>query len=141
MRPLSLGLGLLICLLAGLPAEAGPVVAKIDLSQQRMRVSVDGAQRYVWAVSTGKAGYRTPTGSFRPFRLERVYFSKKYDNAPMPNAVFFLGGYAVHGTYRTGSLGRAVSHGCVRLAPGNAATLYSLIRKHGFGHVRILVTN
>ena len=59
----------------------------------------------------------------------------------MPNSVFFLGGYAVHGTYRTGSLGSAVSHGCVRLAPGNAATLYSLVRTRGFGNSRIIVTN
>lgn len=135
-----LGLALSAWLVAGLSAEAGPVVAKIDLSQQTMRVSVDGAQRYVWKVSTGKPGYRTPTGSFRPYRLARTYYSRKYDNAPMPNSVFFLGGYAIHGTYKTGSLGRAVSHGCVRLAPGNAATLYSLVQKHGLGNARVIVT-
>jgi lipoprotein-anchoring transpeptidase ErfK/SrfK len=136
-----LGLGLLIGLLSGLPALAGPVVAKIDLSQQTMRVSVDGAQKYVWRVSTGKPGYRTPTGTFRPYRLARTYYSKKYDNAPMPHSVFFLGGYAIHGTNKTGSLGSAVSHGCVRLAPGNAATLYSLVQKHGLGSARVVVTN
>jgi lipoprotein-anchoring transpeptidase ErfK/SrfK len=136
-----LGLGLLIGLLAGAPALAGPVVAKIDLSSQTMRVSVNGAQKYVWRVSTGKPGYRTPTGTFRPYRLARTYYSRKYDNAPMPNSVFFLGGYAIHGTYKTGSLGRAVSHGCVRLAPGNAATLYSLVQKYGLGSARVIVTN
>lgn len=136
-----LGLGLLIGLLSGLPAVAGPVVAKIDLSQQTMRVSVNGAQKYVWRVSTGKPGYRTPTGTFRPYRLARTYYSRKYDNAPMPHSVFFLGGYAIHGTNKTGSLGSAVSHGCVRLAPGNAATLYSLVQKYGFGQTRIVVTN
>lgn len=136
-----LGLGLLIGLLSGMPALAGPVVARIDLSSQTMRVSVDGAQKYVWKVSTGKPGYRTPTGTFRPYRLARTYYSRKYDNAPMPHSVFFLGGYAIHGTNKTGSLGRAVSHGCVRLAPGNAATLYSLVQKHGFGQTRVVVTN
>lgn len=136
-----LGLGFALCLLFSLPAEAGPVVAKVSLSQQRMRVSVDGAQRYVWAVSTGKPGYRTPTGSFTVKRLERSWYSRKYDNAPMPYSVFFLGGYAVHGTNATGSLGKAVSHGCVRLAPGNAAALYALAQQHGPGHVRIMVTN
>jgi lipoprotein-anchoring transpeptidase ErfK/SrfK len=136
-----LGLGLALCLFSALPADAGPVVAKISLSQQRMSVSVDGAQKYVWRVSTGKPGYRTPTGTFTPRRLERTWYSSKYDNAPMPYSVFFLGGYAVHGTNATGSLGRAVSHGCVRLAPGNAATLYSLVQKHGLGHARIVVTN
>lgn len=140
MRTRLWGLGLVLCLLWALPAEAGPVVAKISLSEQRMRVSVDGAQKHVWAVSTGKPGYRTPTGSFTPFRLERSWYSRKYDNAPMPHSVFFLGGYAVHGTNATGSLGRAVSHGCVRLAPGNAAALYALVQKHGLGHTRIVVT-
>ena len=94
-----------------------------------MRVSVDGAQKYVWAVSTGKPGYRTPAGSFTPFRLERSWYSRKYDNAPMPHSVFFLGGYAVHGTNATGSLGRAVSHGCVRLTNWDVEELAGLIEK------------
>jgi lipoprotein-anchoring transpeptidase ErfK/SrfK len=136
-----LRLALVIFLISTLSAEAGPVVARISLSQQRMQVSVDGTPKYVWVVSTGKPGYRTPKGSFTPHRLARTWFSRKFDNAPMPHSVFFLGGYAVHGTNKTGSLGRAVSHGCVRLAPGNAATLYSLIRKHGPGQARIIVTN
>jgi lipoprotein-anchoring transpeptidase ErfK/SrfK len=72
--------------------------------------------------------------------MERVYYSKKYDNAPMPHAVFFRGGYAVHGTYSVGSLGRPASHGCVRLAPGNAATLFSLVSQYGTGNSRIVVT-
>ena len=58
----------------------------------------------------------------------------------MPHSVFFHGGFAVHGTYAVGSLGRAVSHGCVRLAPGNAATLYSLVRAN-MGSSRIVITH
>jgi len=122
------------------PASAASVVARIDISTQRMTVLIDGVPRYNWAVSTARRGYVTPVGSFRPFRLERVYYSKKYDNAPMPNAVFFRGGYAVHGTYSVGSLGRPASHGCVRLAPGNAATLFSLVSRYGTGNSRIIVT-
>lgn len=56
-----------------------------------------------------------------------MHYSSKYENSPMPHSIFFLGGYAVHGTYAIRSLGRPVSHGCVRLAPANAATLYSLV--------------
>ncbi len=122
------------------PASAATVVARIDISTQRMTVLIDGVPRYNWAVSTARRGYVTPVGSFRPFRLEKVYYSKKYDNAPMPNAVFFRGGYAVHGTYSVGSLGRPASHGCVRLAPGNAATLFSLVSQYGPGNSRIIVT-
>jgi lipoprotein-anchoring transpeptidase ErfK/SrfK len=116
------------------------VTARISLSQQRMYVSVDGIPRYTWAVSTARKGYRTPVGSFRPQRLERMWYSRKYDMSPMPHSVFFRGGYAIHGTNYVKSLGRPASHGCVRLAPGNAAALYSLVRKHGMGGTRIVIT-
>src|SRR5262245_47768516 len=102
-------------LLFAFPAAAASVVAKIDLSSQRMYVTVNGVAKYTWPVSTARAGYRTPTGSFRPQRLERMWYSSKYENSPMPHSVFFLGGYAVHGTGAIGSLGRPASHGCVRL--------------------------
>lgn len=131
---------LIVSFSATAPASAASVVARIDLSSQRMTVLVNGVPRYNWAVSTARRGYVTPVGSFRPFRLEKVYYSKKYDNAPMPNAVFFRGGYAVHGTYSIGSLGRPASHGCVRLAPSNAATLFSLVAQYGTGNSRIIVS-
>lgn len=114
-------------LLSATPAMASSIVARIDLSAQRMRVYINGSERYVWPVSTARRGYVTPVGTFRPQRLEPIWYSKKYDNAPMPHAIFFLGGYAIHGTYATRWLGRPASHGCVRLNPGNAATLYSLV--------------
>jgi lipoprotein-anchoring transpeptidase ErfK/SrfK len=123
-----------------LPADAASVTAKISISNQRMYVSVNGVPKYTWAVSTARSGYRTPTGSFRAQRLERMWHSTKYDNAPMPHSVFFYGGYAIHGTNAVGSLGRPASHGCVRLAPGNAATLYSLVAKYGMGSTHIIVT-
>ena len=124
---------------APVSASAAPVVAKISLSKQRMTVTVNGVTKYNWAVSTARRGYRTPVGSFRPVAMKKMHYSSKYDNAPMPNSIFFLGGYAVHGTNAVGSLGRPVSHGCVRLAPGNAATLYSLVAKNR-GNTRIVVT-
>jgi lipoprotein-anchoring transpeptidase ErfK/SrfK len=131
---------LVISFAAAAPASAASIVARIDLSSQRMSVYVNGVQRYTWLVSTARRGYVTPVGSYRPIRMELVYYSKKYDNAPMPHAVFFRGGYAVHGTYSVGSLGRPVSHGCVRLAPSNAATLFSLVSQYGPGNSRIVVS-
>jgi hypothetical protein len=116
------------------------VVARISLSSQQMVVYVDGEARYDWAVSTARRGYRTPVGSFRPTRMNRMWYSRKYDNAPMPNSVFFLGGYAVHGTPHIRSLGQPASHGCVRLHPENARTLYNLIADSGMGHARIVIT-
>ena len=121
------------------PASASTVVAKIDISSQRMTVCVNGVPRYNWLVSTARRGYYTPTGSFSAKWLDPNHRSSKYENAPMPHSVFFHGGFAVHGTYAVGSLGRAVSHGCVRLAPGNAATLYSLVRAN-MGSSRIVIS-
>jgi lipoprotein-anchoring transpeptidase ErfK/SrfK len=112
----------------------------IDKSSQRMTVAVDGVRRYTWPVSTGKFGYGTPSGTFRPFRMERHHFSEEWDDAPMPHSIFFTyQGHAIHGSPYTARLGRAVSHGCVRLAPGNAAKLYSLVTRKGMGNTRITV--
>ena len=116
------------------------ILISINKLSQRMVVSVDGVKRYNWAVSTGKAGYTTPSGNFRPFRMEKTYFSKEFDDAPMPNAIFFTSrGHAIHGTYSTRWLGSPVSHGCVRLAPGNAALLYSMVQKQGMSRTRVVI--
>ena len=113
----------------------------ISKSQQQMIVAIDGGPTYRWPVSTGRSGYNTPNGSFNAIRLERVYFSKKYDDAPMPNSVFFYGGYAIHGTLEERRLGNAVSHGCVRLARENAAVLYAAVQAHGMSRTHIRITD
>jgi len=92
-------------------------------------------------VSTGVRGHDTPAGKFRPQRLERHWYSRQYDMTPMPYAVFFHRGYAMHGTMEAYNLGRAASHGCVRLRPDNAAILYSLVRRQGVANTRIVVMN
>jgi lipoprotein-anchoring transpeptidase ErfK/SrfK len=122
--------------LATTPANAD-VRVNISKSSQSMHVYVDGQLAYVWPVSTGRRGYGTPSGSYRAQRLEKRWFSTKYDNAPMHNAVFFRGGYAIHGTSYVSQLGTPASHGCVRLHPSNAAELYSLVQQHGRGKTRI----
>ena len=115
------------------------VRAEIDLSDQRLRVFVDGGLKHEWKVSTARRGYRTPLGSYRPIRLERKWFSRKYHWSPMPYSVFFHGGYAIHGTTEIKNLGRPASHGCVRLHPDNAAVLFDLVREYGMKHTRIVV--
>ncbi|MDE3177110.1 MAG: L,D-transpeptidase [Pseudomonadota bacterium] len=102
----------------------------VDLASQTMHVASSQGD-YDWAVSTGRPGHRTPTGHYRPQRMYANWRSHKYDNAPMPHAIFFRGGYAIHGTYATGQLGQVASHGCIRLAPENAATLFSLVAQEG----------
>ena len=98
----------------------------ISKSQQMMQVDTDEGT-YQWPVSTARKGYYTPTGSFHPYSLQPMHYSKKYDMAPMPNSIFFSGGYAIHATPHVGNLGRPASHGCVRLSPSHAATLYEMV--------------
>jgi lipoprotein-anchoring transpeptidase ErfK/SrfK len=126
-------------LLLGSQVALANVVAHIDLSRQVMTVTVGGAVYARWPVSTGRGGYSTPSGSFRPYLLKRMHYSRKYDNSPMPHSVFFRGGYAIHGTQYIKRLGRPASHGCVRLHPSNAAKLYRLVLRHGFGNTRIRI--
>ncbi|MCT8973547.1 L,D-transpeptidase [Microbaculum marinisediminis] len=121
-------------------SASSDVVAKISLSNQTMQVYVNGLRRYSWPVSTARSGYRTPTGNYRPIRMHRTYFSKKYHGSPMPYSIFFHGGYAIHGTNYVKSLGRPASHGCVRLHPSNAAALFSLVKRHGAGNTQIVIT-
>jgi hypothetical protein len=127
---------------AALPSPAPPAVtltAVIDLSSQRMSVAINGKAAHSWAISSGRAGYATPTGTFRPQWKARMWHSRKYDMAPMPHSVFFKDGVAVHATSAIGMLGRPASHGCIRLAPGNAATFYNLVARHGMASTRITV--
>lgn len=120
---------------------AASLVARVDIGSQRMTVSDGGRVIYSWAVSTGRKGYSTPRGTYRPQRLHRMWYSRKYDMSPMPYSVFYSGGYAVHGTNYVKSLGRPASHGCVRLATGNARTFYNLVQRHGRKNTRIVLTN
>jgi hypothetical protein len=117
-------------LCAGLGAAQAAVVVTVDKSAQELSVTVDGAQRYHWPVSTARWGYRTPNGTYRPQRLERKWFSRKYDWSPMPYSIFFNEGYAIHGSYEISRLGRPASHGCIRLHPENAALLFALVKEH-----------
>jgi lipoprotein-anchoring transpeptidase ErfK/SrfK len=120
------------------PASAG-ILAQIDQSRQRMRVYVDGSLAYDWPVSTARQGFVTPNGSYRVGLMAPMWYSRKYHGSPMPHAMFFRGGYAIHGTYAVGHLGRRASHGCIRLSPGHARALFRLTQS--YGGARIVIRN
>lgn len=121
--------------LSGATGALATVRIHIDIGSQRMHVT-SASGSYSWPVSTARPGYRTPRGAFSIKGLKRMHYSSKYDGAPMPHSLFFSGGYAIHGSYATRSLGRPASHGCVRLSPGHAATLFDMVRREG-GRVSI----
>lgn len=127
-------------LMLGQAAHADLLI-QIDKSGQRLTVTVNGEQLYEWPVSTGGEGYDTPSGTFKPFRMEIDHYSDEYDQAPMPYSVFFTQtGIAVHGTYEVRNLGHAVSHGCVRLSVKNAATLWRLVKQEKMANTKVVLT-
>ncbi len=136
--------------LLAVPAEAGGknrrsrapvlppiVVVNVSIASQTMSVSVNGWPEGYWRISSARSGYHTPRGSYRVTRMAREYYSKKYDDAPMPNSVFFYGGYAIHGTNHISQLGRPASHGCIRLHPSDSADLFELVEQYGMSRTRI----
>ncbi len=133
----------LVTMLLGATVQgwAAGLVARIDVGSQTMTVSQYGRVIHSWRISTARKGYVTPRGTYRPTRLHRMWYSRKYDMSPMPYSVFFRGGYAIHGTGYVKQLGRPASHGCVRLATGNAAQFYSLVKQAGRKNTRIVVVN
>ncbi|HEY6670100.1 MAG TPA: L,D-transpeptidase family protein, partial [Methyloceanibacter sp.] len=117
------------------------ILINIDKSQQEMTVFVDGVQRYTWPVSTGKPGYATPSGTYTPTSMNEIWYSKQWDNSPMPHSVFYMkDGHAIHGTHEVKNLGKPASHGCVRLSPENALTLYSMVEKTGMQNTQVVLS-
>ena len=137
--------GLLIAIAVVIGASsssfAARLVAHVDISSQTMTVHKDGRVIHRWKVSTGRSGYRTPTGTYGPKRMHTMWHSRKYQMSPMPYSIFFRGGYAIHGTNYVSELGRPASHGCVRLHTANAKRLFQLTRQVGPKNMRVRITH
>ncbi len=112
----------------------------IDISSQSMSIYSRGARQGSYKVSTGKPGHATPRGSWRVQRMARVHWSRQF-NAPLPHAIFFVGGVAIHATKGVHKLGTRASHGCVRLSPGDAARVYGMVARHGMKNTLVTVTH
>src|ERR1700726_2823422 len=144
MRPATLLPASLLAAALALPCASAAfanIDIAIDKNTQQMSVTVDGAPRYTWPVSTGRPGYDTPNGTFKVNRMDADHFSQEWDNAPMPHTMFFdMRGHAIHGFFDVKHLGLAVSHGCVRLAPANATVLFNLVKAEGMANTSVTVT-
>jgi len=139
-RPL-LAIAGVLAVAAQSSAARADILITVDKSAQQMTVEEDGALLYTWPVSTGMAGHDTPSGDFKPFRMERDHFSREWDDAPMPNSIFFTReGHAIHGSNHVKAIGTPASHGCVRLLPKNATILFDLVKQEGMNHTRVVLT-
>jgi len=117
------------------------ILINIDKSRQEMSVFVDGIEKYTWPVSTGKRGYSTPSGTYAASSMNEIWYSKQWDNAPMPHAIFYMkDGHAIHGTLEERNLGKPASHGCVRISRANATTLFALVKETGLKNTQVVLS-
>src|SRR5467141_4119611 len=107
----------------------GPVVVLVSLPLQTMHVYRNGILIGRSTVSTGSKGRSTPPGVFTILEKKREHYSKKYNNAPMPNMQRLTWtGIAMH----SGQLpGYPASHGCIRLPYDFSALLFDATSKGG----------
>ena len=138
MRLLLVTLTVLLGFMTG-PVFSAAVEARVDLSQQKMRVYQYGKLKYVWPVSTARRGKVTPTGTWKAKWLSKNHRSSRYNNAPMPYSIFYSGNFAIHGTNQIKRLGRPASAGCIRLHPENARVLFNMVQRSGLSNTRIRV--
>ncbi|MEM9359929.1 MAG: L,D-transpeptidase [Pseudomonadota bacterium] len=137
----ALGQGSLSSAPQAKPKPLAPTLhAHIDLTAQRMTIKTAGQTLHSWAISSGRTGHETPTGTFTPAWKAKMWHSRKYHMSPMPYSVFFNGGIATHGTNAVKRLGHPASHGCIRLTTPNARKFYQLVQRHGMKRTRIVVT-
>ena len=122
-----------------LPLDKTQIKIIVKKSIQRIFVYKNLKQLYTFKSSTGKPGHWTVTGTFKPISLERMHYSRKYFNSPMPWSVFFHRGFAIHGTENISRLGHASSHGCVRTHPVSARRIYNLVKRYGSKNTTIIV--
>lgn len=137
MRPFA---RLLVASAVGLttliPAIAqAKVYINVDLDSQTMHVESKD-QTFDWKVSTGKAGYETPNGTYKVLWMDKDHHSDEYEQAPMPNSIFFKPGFAIHG-FGNSPWGHAASHGCVRLPVAKSAILFELVKAEGGAEISV----
>jgi lipoprotein-anchoring transpeptidase ErfK/SrfK len=131
----------LVLSVSSLPAMAEIIQARVSVSSQTMKVYHEGRLLYTWPVSTAKSGKITPKGVYTPEFLSRHHRSSRYNNAPMPFAIFYDGHYAIHGTDQIKRLGAPASNGCVRLHPDNASILFSMVKAVGKRNMRVVIVD
>ncbi|WIV60026.1 L,D-transpeptidase [Amycolatopsis nalaikhensis] len=104
-------------------AAASGTAACVDISAHKAWLLQGGKVVYgPVPMLPGRKGYATPTGTFHVLSKEKMHLSKEFDNAKMPNSVFFYPGDAFH----TGSLS-VYSHGCIHLSAGASLKFFNTL--------------
>jgi lipoprotein-anchoring transpeptidase ErfK/SrfK len=142
-RPIFLILTLFFCL----PAAA-ELKLDVDLSDRTLVALDNGNEIARYAVAVGTKQYPTPRGSFRirkvvwnppwkppdsPWAKDKPPRPPGHPDNPMKRVKIFFSepDYYLHGTDADESLGRADSHGCLRMNTSDATQLAQLVMDRG----------
>lgn len=137
----------LTCFLLSVDAAA-ELRLEVNLSERELVALLDGEVIEQFPVAVGKEKYPTPTGNFT---IRKVIWNPSWvppdskwargktakppghpENPMKVVKIFFKEpDYYIHGTGDEDSLGRAESHGCVRMSPKDAARVAQLVMEHG----------
>lgn len=106
----------------------------IDKTNQLLRAYEGNRLVFQSRVSTGKPGKRTPSGTFSAKGKERMHYSRRYHNAPMPYSVHLGGHYFIHGF---SSVPRyPASRGCIRMPVDSARQFFGWINPGALVSIR-----
>lgn len=101
----------------------------IDINLSRQTLTAYEGKRAVFStlVSSGLARTPTPVGRFaiRTKYRAQTMVGPGYRLPNVPHVMYFVGSYAMHGTYWHSNFGRPMSHGCVNMSLADAAWLYN----------------
>ena len=113
---------------------------KIGIYHQVMRVYKDHRLIYKWAVSTGKRGFETPLGVYRPIFIRENYSSRVCNRLFLKNVIFLKNNLAIFGASTDRPLKRGDTYRCIKLGNRNSKKLYNLVRQYGRRRVKVNIT-
>lgn len=134
--------GDLLMNVGGCYRESCSVYVYVSIEKQRLYLYVNGQRYAKWKISSGLLGPTRRWDSHPHGPIRTKYTSKKFPGGDwnglgnMPYAVFYKGGFAIHGTPEANwkKLGQPASHGCIRLHPENARILNGFVREVGLNN-------
>lgn len=108
----------------------------VSLEDRKLALIEDGEVKKVYTVAVGKVSTPSPEGTFR---IERRVVNPTYTHdgktvppGPQnPVGTRWMGlskrGYGIHGTNEPKSIGKAASHGCIRMAKADLEEFYRMV--------------
>jgi lipoprotein-anchoring transpeptidase ErfK/SrfK len=133
---------------ASYPGEPSGVHVNVDLSERKLYLKNGDEVVRAYEIGVGQPGYPTPEGNYSVRRIvwnppwtppEASWAANKEPEPPgaaknpmkVVKIYFNEPDYYIHGTGSVSTLGGAVSHGCLRMAPEDAASLARYLMEHG----------